>query len=709
MLIIRQRAVILLAGIALVGLAHAGAGQAQEPTSGIRRARQPLPGRYIVVLQDNQDLDAISWETAVQHQVRTSRLFRRTLNGFAARMTPAAAEALANDPRVKYVEEDGVVRLEQVQSSPPWGLDRIDQRALPLDGLYSYPSSGAGVRVHVIDTGIRTTHVDFGGRAFIHADYVDDDGDGDPLDVGNDDADMSAPDGADCHGHGTHVAGTIGGATYGVAKNVTLYAHRVLDCAGHGWTSGVIAAVEAVTADPVRPAVANMSLGGDPSDALDDAIRESIAAGVTYSLAAGNQNANAANFSPARTSEAITVGSTTSNDSRSSFSNFGPVLDLFAPGSAVVSAWHISDTATRSLSGTSMAAPHVAGAIAVYLETHPDATPGEVREALVGQATPDVVANAGAGSPNRLLSVEAALDPSRVTLVRPTGGERLFTGTPFTIAWDTPDDSAFATFDVLLSTNRGASYQPIPDCTGIARTERSCTWLAPGPLTTEARIRIEARNGAALLAFDQSTANVSIVAGAATLTISQPGAPTAWAVGSTQRIKWSHNLGNNSHVRIDLSRDGGVTFTETLVDALKNSAGSSGTFLWEVAGPHAAAVVVRVSWLGGAVSDVSDAPVAVAPATLTVTAPNGGEMWAVGTTKTIRWTSNIGTLESVRIDMSIDGGMTFPIVVIDSTPSDGKQAVTVSPAWISPTALIRITWLDDSSVHDASNATFRVQ
>jgi subtilase family serine protease len=317
------------------------------------------------------------------------------------RLTPAAAENLSRDPRVRYVEEDGIVEVSQ--DFVPWGLDRIDQRTLPLTGTFAPGALGTGVSVHVVDTGIRVSHQEFGGRALIFADYVDDDGDNDPLDVANDDSDPSMPDGADCHGHGTHVAGTIGGLTYGVARDVTLYGHRVLNCSGVGTISDVIAAVDAITLDVRRPAVANMSVSGGPSDALDDAVRGSIAAGVTYAVAAGNDNADARAYSPARVADAITVGATVSTDSRAWFSNYGPVLDLFAPGVSVYSAWHTSDTAIASLSGTSMASPHVAGVAALYLEQYPGSTPAEARDAIVGVATRDVVASAGDGSPNLLL------------------------------------------------------------------------------------------------------------------------------------------------------------------------------------------------------------------------------------------------------------------------------------------------------------------
>ena len=301
-------------------------------------------------------------------------------------MSATAAAALARNPRVRYIEQDSERFIVDTQLGATWGLDRIDQRDLPLSGAYTYTTFAAGVNVYVIDTGIRTTHTEFGGRASSGFTSV---------------ADGNGTN--DCNGHGTHVAGTIGGATYGVAKGVTLYAVRVLNCSGSGSTSGVIAGIDWVTNNHVSPAVANMSLGGGASTALDDAVRSSVASGVTYAIAAGNSNANACNSSPARVSQALTVGSSTNTDARSSFSNFGTCVDLFAPGSNITSAWNTGDAATNTISGTSMASPHVAGAAALYLATDPAALPATVHAAVVDNATINKLSSIGSGSPNRLL------------------------------------------------------------------------------------------------------------------------------------------------------------------------------------------------------------------------------------------------------------------------------------------------------------------
>jgi len=349
-------------------------------------AGAPVPGQYIVVMKPARGARAASAAAAVGvASGKVKRTFHAALDGFSASLSDAEAAALARDPNVALVERDQVFTISTTQSPATWGLDRIDQRARPLSNSYTYTRTGAGVRAYIIDTGIRFSHGEFGGRATSGFDAVD----------------GGAAD--DCNGHGTHVSGTVGGATYGVAKGVSLVGVRVLDCAGSGTTSGVIAGVDWVTANHVKPAVANMSLGGGASAALDQAVANSIAAGVTYAIAAGNSNARACNYSPARVATAITVGATTSTDARASYSNWGSCLDLFAPGSSITSSWYTSNTATNTISGTSMATPHVAGVAALYLQGNPGATPATVRNALVANATSGVVGNARTGSPNLLL------------------------------------------------------------------------------------------------------------------------------------------------------------------------------------------------------------------------------------------------------------------------------------------------------------------
>ncbi|MFN2566022.1 MAG: S8 family peptidase [Gemmatimonadaceae bacterium] len=349
-------------------------------------AAEVIPGQYVVVFRTEvRDVPGLARQLAAAHGASPRFVYEHALKGFAARISDAAAAALARNPNVAYVEQDQVVRAVTEQSNATWGLDRSDQRALPLTGTYTYTPTGAGVTVYIIDTGIRFDHGEFGGRALSGYDAID----GGSAD--------------DCNGHGTHVAGTVGGTTYGIAKGAKLVGVRVLDCTGSGTISGVIAGVDWVTAGHVKPAAANMSLGGGASTALDDAVRTSIEAGVTYAVAAGNDNYNACYYSPARLAEAVTVGATTSSDARASYSNYGSCLDLFAPGSSITSAWYTSTSATNTISGTSMATPHVAGVAALYLEGNPTASPATVRDAIVNTATSGVVTSAGTNSPNKLL------------------------------------------------------------------------------------------------------------------------------------------------------------------------------------------------------------------------------------------------------------------------------------------------------------------
>ncbi|WP_257901963.1 S8 family serine peptidase [Saccharothrix obliqua] len=388
------------AGAVLVAAATVGPAHAQPTIAG---AADAIADRFIVVLKDNGRADAV----VDRAPGRVTHRYRAALNGFAATMGEDEARRLAADPDVALVARDRVFRAAVDQFDPPWGLDRVDQRDLPLNQRFTEADSGSGVHVYVLDSGIRTTHADFGGRATF--DY-------NGLDNVN----------SDCNGHGTHVAGTVGGTTHGVAKQVRLHAVKVLDCEGTGTLSSVIAGVDWVTANHVRPAVANMSLSGGGDALVDAAVQRSIDAGVTYAVAAGNHRSNACELSPARIPDALTVAASDAADRRAVFSNRGPCVDLFAPGTSVKSTWNTGDYATAYLDGTSMASPHVAGAAALHLSAHPDDSPAAVRAALVGNATPGRVADA-AETPNRLLftGVPTPATPGEDRITR---GERLTPG-----------------------------------------------------------------------------------------------------------------------------------------------------------------------------------------------------------------------------------------------------------------------------------------
>ncbi|MCD9005601.1 S8 family peptidase [Luteimonas sp. XNQY3] len=403
---IQKRLLVLAVATVLASPAFAGE---------LRKVDNAIPGQYIVVfnsddIRERVDADRLAGrldkafiaspdaavaaevekrvvDVAAQHDLKVSRLYTHALHGMVVSADERKLASLLNDPRVDFVEEDGYVELSATQTGATWGLDRVDQRDRPLNGTYIYDPLAANVRAYIIDSGILAGHTQFGSRLLSGYSAISD-----------------GRGSNDCNGHGTHVAGTVGGTTWGVAKQVRLVPVRVFGCTGGSANSTIIAGIDWVRANRVLPAVANLSLSGPAATTTDTAINNLIGSGVTVVVAAGNNNgANACNYSPARVTNAVTVGSTTSTDARSSFSNIGSCVNIFAPGSSITSAWSTSTSASNTISGTSMASPHVAGAAALYLTNNPSASPATVRNWLYSNSTPNRVSNPGTGSPNRLL------------------------------------------------------------------------------------------------------------------------------------------------------------------------------------------------------------------------------------------------------------------------------------------------------------------
>ncbi|MCE0536869.1 S8 family peptidase [Kineosporia rhizophila] len=423
------------------------------------QAEDAIPGQYIVVLkapatgEDNAALEA-AVERAEDRGAEVTQEYGEAINGYAATMSGTELNKVRTDPAVAYIAADTVVSIGGSRTVPSWGLDRIDQRS-GLNSKLSTTGDGSGVTAYVIDTGVRATHEDFGGRVTSGYTAIND---GQGTD--------------DCHGHGTHVAGTVAGSRYGVAPGADIVAVRVLGCNGEGTSSGVLAAVNWVTANAVSPAVANMSLGGEANAPLDNAVAASIASGITYAVAAGNETVNACNVSPARVPAALTVAASTQSDENASFSNFGSCVDLYAPGTAIVSDYKNADNSTATMSGTSMASPHVAGAAALYLQANPGASPSAVAAALEDSATADALEDVPANTPNLLLYSGSASIPTptptpTTTTPTPAPTTATPTATPTTSApTETPTTSPTATPTAVPTTR--VPTQPSPTTTTVA-------------------------------------------------------------------------------------------------------------------------------------------------------------------------------------------------------------------------------------------------
>jgi subtilisin family serine protease len=505
-------------------------------------------GSYIVVMRSSDDLDGEEVEIS-RSGGRTEKRFSRAINALSVKVKHSEAGRIRNNPKVLFVELDQPMYALDTQSpSPSWGLDRIDQRALPLNSTFTASAKGAGVNAYIVDTGISSTHVDFTGRMSTgFSSIVDGNGTN------------------DCNGHGTHVAGTTAGTTYGIAKSATLIPVRVLDCIGSGTTSGVIAGLDWIVGHHTAgtPAVANMSLGGGASAALDAAVQNVINDGVVMAVAAGNDGLNACNYSPARATNAITVGSTTTADARSTFSNTGTCVDIFAPGSSITSAWIGNTTAISTISGTSMAAPHVAGVAAVLIGRFPTSTPAQIATMLRTSATPNVVTSAGTGSPNYLLYLD------------PVGGPIVAPPPPTPVAPSAPTGIAITTGSGQISVRFTAGSAGTSPITSYKYSvDGGTNWATRQTGTTASPLVITGlTNGSTYLV---SIRAVSVVGdGVASTSVSTTipvaaTAPTAPAIGVA-----SANAGRTATVRWTLGANGGSAITSHVVTAYLNGSGTA--------------------------------------------------------------------------------------------------------------------------------------
>ncbi len=673
----RSTPLLLVLGLAqAVGLVGCSkhASQLISPHAQRRLAPAPMLGNastdarvqdsYIVVFKDEvADVDGEVDQIGQRFSIKANYRYKHAIKGFAAKLPAAVVDQLRADPNVAYVEHDQIAHTVAIQANPTWGLDRIDQRALPLSNSYTYNQTGAGVDAYCIDTGIRFTHAEFGGRAVKGVDEIT---------IGG--------TAADDNGHGTHTAGTVGGATYGVAKAVRLIAVKVLDSAGSGSYAQVVAGIDWVTADhTTRPAVANMSLGGPKDAALDQAVRNSIADGVTYCVSAGNSTADASTQSPAGVAEAITVGATDINDGFASFSNFGAVVDISGPGVNITSAWFTSNSATNTISGTSMSSPHVCGAAALYLEANPTATPAQVQSGLVANATTGVITSLPSGTANRLLYsiVGAAPPPPPVapTLASPVNGA---TGVavPVTLTWNA--SSGATSYRAQASTS--ASFTTLAyDQANITTTSTSVSGLAA---STVYYWRVNATNAGGTSAYSTTSSFTT----AAVAPPPPPAAPTlvapadlATGVAIPAALSWNASSGATSY-RVQASTTSAFTVlaydqTVTTTSASATGLSASTVYYWRVSASNAggtSAYSATRSFTTAAGSAVPPAPVLSSPANAATN---------VSLSPTLSWAAATGAT-SYRVQVSTSAAFTTlfldrPGVTTTSTAVTGLAASTV--------------------------------
>ena len=539
---------------------------------------------YIVVFKDNvDDVDGETDQIGQKYNVKSHYRYKHTIKGFSGTLSAIAVEALRSDPRVAYIEQDQLVHFVTVQSNPPsWGLDRIDQRPLPLSYSYTYNQTGTGVDAYIIDCGILLSHTDFGGRAVTGVDEI-------------------TPGGLalDGNGHGTHVAGTVGGASYGVAKGVKLIAVRVLDNSGSGTTSGVIAGIDWVTNDhTTHPAVANMSLGGGASTSLDDAVRRSIVDGVIYCIAAGNSSADASRYSPARVTEAVTVGATDINDGFAYFSNYGSVVDISAPGVDITSDWNTSNTATNTISGTSMATPHVAGAAALYLEANPAATPAAVQSALKSNGTPNTITSIPGGTVNLLLYSVVTTGPpppapAAPVLSLPTDASTGISTNP-TLSWQT--SAGAVSYGVQVSTVSDFGTTVFSQ-TGITSTSTGVTGLAGN---TTYYWRVNATNTGGNSQWSLTYSFTTGVGSAPSVPILASPSSGSTNVSRSPTLTWNPSKGANYYTAQYSTNSNFTTFTETpstsSTSTTVSGLGSRVTYYWRVVAVNGAGSASSSTW-----------------------------------------------------------------------------------------------------------------